>query len=96
MAIDDADRMARRIAGRMGVRVGKPLVISNAEPKEFSYENRVQIKWVQAPRFLKGNALVGEKSAQPHDLKFLEEFFSINPGLIEIENKVYVTYELKR
>jgi len=98
LAIDDANKMSQRVGNKMGLKIGKPILVSNAEPKEFSYENRVRINWISAPKFTKGGALSGKKKPELEEikLKYLEDFFSINSGMIEIENKVYITYEIKR
>ncbi len=89
LAIDDAISTANQIANKMKIKIGKPLIISNVEPEKVAYENIVRLGWINGPEFVKGRMLgMGGSSSVS---KVLME---INPGLIEVKNKVYVTFEI--
>ncbi|NLL14872.1 MAG: SIMPL domain-containing protein [Fibrobacter sp.] len=87
LAIDDAVGTAQQIAKKMKIKIGKPLVISNVEPEKFAYENIVRFGWTKAPQYfsLRSGATA---DASPKN----SALFEINPGQIEIKNKVYITF----
>lgn len=88
LAIDDANNTANQIAKKMKVKIGKPLIISNVEPEKVAYENIVRLGWIKAPEFVKGGMLAGGGA------QVKKVLMEINPGLIEIKNKVYITFEI--
>lgn len=94
LAIEDAKNAANQIAKKMNVKIGKPLVISNVEPEKVAYENIVRLGWINSSAVGRaGNAGIGYGSGGEQVKKVLME---INPGLIEIKNKVYITFEIMR
>jgi uncharacterized protein YggE len=94
LAIDDANSTADQICAKMNIKRGPPMVISTNQPEEFAYENTVRFAWLKEPRFVAGGGLGGSGSGSKlHSLKVLLE---IKPGQIEIKNKVYITYEIKK
>lgn len=89
LAIDDAVSTAQQMAKKMNIKIGKPLVISNVEPEKIAYENIVRLGWTKAPQYfsLRSGAAA---DASPKNKALME----INPGLIEIKNKVFITFEI--
>jgi uncharacterized protein len=91
-AIDDAYFLASKVANKTGVKLGKPIVISNVEPKSFSYDNIFDIGSISAPDFLKGGSVEKAKVTK----EALKELFTISPGTIEIKNTVYITFSINK
>jgi uncharacterized protein YggE len=91
LAVKDAYYVADKLARNTGTSVGKPLVISNVEPENFSYENKVDFERMLGSSDLIGCLMGGDEGASE-----LQELFALSPGLIEIRNKVYITFELVR
>jgi hypothetical protein len=91
-AIEDAYFLGEKVAKKTSLKLGKPIVISNVEPEEFSYDNIFDIGIIRAPEFLKGG--VEEKAGMTKDA--LKELFSINPGTIVIKNTVYITFSIAK
>lgn len=89
LAIDDAVNTAKQIAKKMKIKIGKPLVISNVEPEKFAYENIVRLGWTKAPEHFS----IKSGAAAEASLKNMA-LLEINPGLIEIRNKVYITFKI--
>ena len=92
LAIEDAKITANQIAKKMEVKIGKPLIISNIEPEKISYENIVRLEWIKSSEVGRaGVSGIGYGSGDEPAKKVLME---INPGLIEIINKIYITFEI--
>lgn len=96
LALKNSKDIALKMSKEMGVKLGRPIIISNEKPKAFSYENVMKIGWVSAPSFTKGGGVLENPKEPMKNLKYLEEFFDVNPGLIEIKSKTYVTYQIKQ
>jgi uncharacterized protein YggE len=93
LAIDDAHVLGIKMAEKSNVKLGEPIVISNVDPKSFSYENVfVDITAIPEPKFVKGGAIAGSTKVN----STLKELFTINIGTIDITNSVYVTYSIAK
>lgn len=90
LAIDDAVSTAHQMAKKMNIKIGKPLVISNVEPEKTAYENIVRLGWTKAPQYFSLRSGAADDDASPKNKALME----INPGLIEIKNKVFITFEI--
>lgn len=90
LAIDDAVSTAQQMAKKMKIKIGKPLVISNVEPEKFAYENVVRLGWAKTSERLSLAYGTAAGGGSPKNSALLE----INPGQIEIKNKVYITFEI--
>ncbi|MBD3216609.1 MAG: DUF541 domain-containing protein [Candidatus Lokiarchaeota archaeon] len=92
LAIEDAQNIANQIAKKMNVKIGKPLIISNVEPEKVAYENIVRLGWIKGTQVGRaGKSGIRYGSGNDPMKNVLME---INPGLIEIKNKVYITFEI--